>query len=194
MPIPLRKCLVPLLALSLSACAHAGPDRSSGGARRLRVLPGAGVSVVDRPDPLQGLNDALAFRAASQRQYLLDVAKVQAVKRAQDAPRARVEPVSRAQGSQWVATGGGAPCDGDLPPCWRIIGTESGGRWDAYNPGGCASHGVVYGCWGPYQFGGFWAGKLGLPADLRTTTKEQWVNAARALWNHGAGCSNWSAC
>ena len=90
----------------------------------------------------------------------------------------------------WTATGGGAPCDGDLPPCWRIYGTESGGRWDAYNPGGCSGTG----CWGPYQFGGFWAGKLGLPNDLRTTTKEQWINAARILWAGGRGCSNWSAC
>lgn len=94
----------------------------------------------------------------------------------------------------WTATGGGAPCDGDLPPCWRIIGTESGGRWDAYNPGGCVENGIVWGCWGPYQFSGSWHGKLGLPWDLRTTTKEQWVNAARTLWSGGRGCSNWSAC
>jgi hypothetical protein len=90
----------------------------------------------------------------------------------------------------WAATGGGAPCDGDLPPCWRIIGTESGGRWDAYNPGGCGGAG----CWGPYQFSGEWAGKLGLPTDLTQTTKEQWVNAARALYANGAGCSNWDTC
>lgn len=98
-------------------------------------------------------------------------------------------PISTSSGT-WAATGGGAPCDGDLPPCWRIYGTESGGRWDAYNPGGCSGTG----CFGPYQFGGFWAGKLGLPNDLRATTKEQWINAARQLWNHGAGCGNWSAC
>lgn len=83
-----------------------------------------------------------------------------------------------------------APCDGDLPPCWRIIGIESGGRWDAHNYGGCEGHD----CWGPYQFSGSWAGKLGLPLDLWTTTHDQWVAAARALWNGGAGCGNWSAC
>lgn len=87
-------------------------------------------------------------------------------------------------------TDGRAPCDGDLPPCWRIIGIESGGRWDAYNPTGCDGNG----CFGPYQFSGAWAGKLGLPSDLWSTTHEQWVAAARELWNHGAGCANWQAC
>jgi hypothetical protein len=84
---------------------------------------------------------------------------------------------------------GDVPCGGDLPPCY-VVQRESGGTWDAYNPTGCSGTG----CWGPYQFGGFWAGKLGLPSDLSTTTKEQWVNAARLLWNHGAGCGNWAAC
>jgi hypothetical protein len=85
--------------------------------------------------------------------------------------------------------GEGVPCGGDLPPCY-VVDRESHGTWDAYNPTGCGGTG----CFGPYQFGGFWAGKLGLPNDLRTTTHEQWVNAARALWNNGAGCSNWDAC
>jgi hypothetical protein len=91
---------------------------------------------------------------------------------------------------QWVATGGGAPCGGDLPPCWRIYGTESGGNWSAYNAGGCDGHS----CFGPFQFSGTWACKLGLPCDLRSATKGQWVNAARLLWNGGKGCANWSAC
>lgn len=83
----------------------------------------------------------------------------------------------------------GVPCDGDLPPCWRVQ-IESRGTWDAYNPSGCGGAG----CFGPYQFSGAWAGKLGLPQDLSTTTHDQWVNAARLLWDGGHGCGNWSAC
>lgn len=127
---------------------------------------------------------------AQARAQIAETARQQSVHRAQ-------QPAQVASGSDrapavsaFTATGSGAPCDGDLPPCWRIIGTESGGRWDAYNPGGCSGTG----CWGPYQFGGSWAGKLGLPNDLRKATKEQWVNAARTLWNGGRGCANWSAC
>lgn len=86
--------------------------------------------------------------------------------------------------------GEGVPCGGsDLPPCWRVT-IESRGTWNAYNPTGCSGTG----CFGPYQFGGFWAGKLGLPGDLTTTTHDQWVNAARELWAGGTGCSNWAAC
>lgn len=87
------------------------------------------------------------------------------------------------------SAGEGVPCDGDLPPCWRVQ-IESHGTWNAYNPTGCSGTG----CYGPYQFGGFWAGKLGLPSDLTTATHEQWVTAARILWDNGAGCSNWDAC
>jgi len=91
----------------------------------------------------------------------------------------------------------GYPCGGDLPPCWVLM-RESRGNPDAYNPNGCVwtdKDGATHrGCWGPWQFGTMWAGKLGLPADLSTATTEQWNSAARALWDGGAGCSNWAAC
>lgn len=85
------------------------------------------------------------------------------------------------------------PCGGtDYPPCWRvgINGTESGGRYDAYNPTGCSGTG----CFGKYQFGGFWAGKLGLPIDIARASPWEQDNAARILWDKGRGCGNWSAC
>lgn len=81
------------------------------------------------------------------------------------------------------------PCGGsDYPPCY-VAQRESGGSYSAYAASGC--HGPCYGKW---QFDGRWAGKLGLPADLSTATPAQQDEAARQLWNHGAGCSNWSAC
>lgn len=84
------------------------------------------------------------------------------------------------------------PCDGEYPPCWRVQ-TESRGDYNAYNPTGCYSRGRS-GCYGKWQFGWFWGGRLGLPLDLSTATPAQQDEAARLLWNHGAGCSNWSAC
>lgn len=81
------------------------------------------------------------------------------------------------------------PCGGDLPPC-VVKQRESGGDYGAYNPTGCNG----LGCFGAWQLSGEWAGKLGLPMDLSTATPEQQDNAARLLWNGGAGCSNWSAC
>lgn len=81
------------------------------------------------------------------------------------------------------------PCDGEYPPCWRVA-TESGGDYNAYNPGGCDGRG----CFGKWQFSGEWACKLGLPCDLRTATPAQQDEAARLLWNGGAGCRNWAAC
>lgn len=80
------------------------------------------------------------------------------------------------------------PCGGDLPSCY-IVARESGGSYSAYNPSGCGGNG----CYGKYQFSGAWAGKLGLPFDLSTATPQQQDDAARALWNHGAGASNWGA-
>jgi hypothetical protein len=84
------------------------------------------------------------------------------------------------------------PCGGDLPPCW-VKSRESGGNYGAFNPTGCVWKGGR-GCWGAWQFGGFWSGKLGLPLDLSTATPEQQDAAARELWAGGAGCSNWNAC
>lgn len=84
------------------------------------------------------------------------------------------------------------PCGGAYPPC-SVAAAESGGRYDAYNPTGCTSQGRA-GCYGKWQFGWFWGGKLGLPLDLATATPAQQDEAARILWNGGAGCSNWNAC
>ena len=82
------------------------------------------------------------------------------------------------------------PCGGgDYPPCY-VAFRESRNRYDAYNPTGCDG-GPCYGRW---QFSGQWGGKLGLPLDLSTATPAQQDEAARLLWNHGAGCSNWNAC
>lgn len=82
------------------------------------------------------------------------------------------------------------PCGGtDYPPCYRVQ-SESRGDYNAYNPTGCGGRG----CYGKWQFSGEWACKLGLPCDLRFATPAEQDNAARLLWNHGTGCSNWSAC
>ncbi len=89
-----------------------------------------------------------------------------------------------------VSATSGANCGGsDYPPCY-VAQRESGNTYGAYNPNGCGGSG----CYGRWQFGGFWACKLGLPCDLSSATPEQQDNAARLLWNHGAGCSNWAAC
>lgn len=83
-----------------------------------------------------------------------------------------------------------APCGGtDYPPCY-VAARESGGSYSAYNPGGCGGNG----CYGKWQFSGAWAGRLGLPTNLAAATPAQQDAAARALWAHGAGCSNWAAC
>jgi hypothetical protein len=81
------------------------------------------------------------------------------------------------------------PCGGDYPPC-QVAQRESGNSYTAINPGGCGGQG----CYGRWQFSGAWAGKLGLPLDLTQATPQQQDEAARLLWNHGAGCSNWSSC
>jgi hypothetical protein len=71
--------------------------------------------------------------------------------------------------------------------------TESGGRYDAWNPTGCVGMGRI-GCYGKWQFGLFWSGKLGLPADYHRWTPRLQDEAARILWANGRGCSNWAAC
>lgn len=84
------------------------------------------------------------------------------------------------------------PCGGEYPPCWRVQ-TESRGDYSAFNPTGCSYRGRS-GCYGKWQFGWFWGGKLGLPLDLAQATPAQQDEAARLLWNGGAGCGNWDAC
>jgi hypothetical protein len=89
--------------------------------------------------------------------------------------------------ARWVPPASLEPCGGDLPTC-AIVARESGGSYTAVNPTGCDGHG----CFGKYQFSGAWACKLGLPCDIAHATPAQQDAAARLLWNHGAGCSNWS--
>lgn len=84
------------------------------------------------------------------------------------------------------------PCGGAYPPCW-VAQRESHGDYNAFNATGCYSNGRS-GCYGKWQFGWFWGGKLGLPEDLSQATPAQQDQAALELWNGGAGCSNWAAC
>lgn len=90
-----------------------------------------------------------------------------------------------------------APCGGDLPPCW-VKARESHGNYGAVNSSGCRwtdKSGTVHvGCFGAWQFGTMWAGRLGLPDDLSTATPAQQDAAARELWAGGRGCGNWGAC
>lgn len=83
-----------------------------------------------------------------------------------------------------------SPCGGgDYPPC-SVAQRESGGNYNAVNWGGCGGSN----CYGKWQFSGEWAGQLGLPTDLQNATPAQQDEAARLLWNGGAGCGNWAAC
>ncbi len=89
-----------------------------------------------------------------------------------------------------LAGDGHYPCGNNVyPPCY-VAQRESGNTYTAYNPTGCGGSG----CYGRWQFGGFWRGRLGLPYDIAHATPQQQDAAARLLWNHGAGCSNWNAC
>lgn len=191
MPFSPRKALAVALLAVVAGCSGVQSSTTHDPATERVIVKPTPVlsSETSKSSTTTTTVDAGAVFRWNATKVLQELARQQTAERAAAIKRGIKAPPESAHGP-WVATGGGAPCDGDLPPCWRIIGTESGGRWDAFNPGGCGGTG----CWGPYQFGGFWAGKLGLPADLTQTTKEQWVNAARTLWNGGAGCSNWSAC
>lgn len=72
-------------------------------------------------------------------------------------------------------------CGGNLPPCW-VMERESKGDLNAYNPTGCGGRG----CYGKWQ------------CDPRSCsghgTEEEQDAEAAALWDGGAGCSNWAAC
>lgn len=76
-------------------------------------------------------------------------------------------------------------CGGDLPPCY-VMRRESGGNIRARNPRSTAS-----GKWQALdstwrRFGGYrsaWMAPERVQDDF-----------ARRLWNHGRGCSHWSAC
>lgn len=88
---------------------------------------------------------------------------------------------------RYHATGSinGYPCGGDLPPCW-VLDRESHGNPTAENPRSTAS--------GLWQFlDSTWAGYGGYSHASHAPPSVQNAKAA-ALWNHGAGCSHWSAC
>lgn len=77
----------------------------------------------------------------------------------------------------------GHPCGPafDLPPC-SVMMRESGGNIHAYNPTGCGGRG----CRGKWQCD---------PRTCSGTGSEEEQDAeARALWDHGRGCSHWAAC
>lgn len=114
MPIR-RTCLVTVVgfcAMLAGGCSHTS-------APRVVVRPHSRPASVSRPDPLTGLNDALTFRAAAQRQHLFDVAHWEsATKRPQARSTARVEPVSRAQA---VPAPSGAAPSGERCPYAPLI-------------------------------------------------------------------------
>lgn len=136
--------------------------------------------------------EAAAIEAARVEAARVDAARVEA-ERAEAARVAAVpKPVVVAPRAPTASSSSFAPCDGAYPPCW-VVGKESGGNYGAFNATGCTYQGRS-GCYGKWQFGWFWGGKLGLPLDLANATPAQQDEAARILWANGAGCSNWSAC
>jgi len=76
-------------------------------------------------------------------------------------------------------------CGGDLPPCY-VMRRESGGNITAQNPRSTAS--------GKWQvLDSTWRGWGGV-RKARYASEQVQDDFARRLWNHGAGCSHWSAC
>lgn len=76
-------------------------------------------------------------------------------------------------------------CGGDLPPCYVMM-RESKGNITAQNPRSTAS--------GKWQFlDSTWAG-FGGYAKARYAPERVQDAKARALWNHGRGCSHWRSC
>lgn len=89
-----------------------------------------------------------------------------------------------------VGTATGA-CGGDLPPCWVMM-RESGGDPNAVNPPpyGCSGNG----CYGKWQFDLTTSQALGYPLPMNQYPESVQDEAARRLWNGGAGCAAWDAC
>lgn len=93
-------------------------------------------------------------------------------------------PAYRAPAPQWSSEGLGN-CGGDLPPCF-VKFRESRGDYSAQNPTSSAS--------GAWQFlDSTWNGFGGYARAIDAPPAVQ-DEAARQLWNGGAGCSHWSAC
>jgi len=185
---------------------ESGPSQT-----QLHVTSGVPAEASTQPDSVTmgvvgAASDAqlLAWAAAEQKQRDIDAWNA-GIQRAEDERReAEAAAAARSTATQQPARvavapnppqasgSSAAPCGGAYPPCYVAL-RESGGNYGAFNPGGCYSNGRS-GCYGKWQFGWFWGGKLGLPLDLAQATPAQQDEAARLLWNNGAGCSNWSAC
>lgn len=184
MPFSPRKALPLVLILTFAACSssqppavHVDPSDARAGAKTHGETPSTTTPTTVDAEAVFRWNATIVLQAE---------AKDQTEKRVSNMPR---NIPTKYSGPHVVYPPSFQPCDGAYPPCWRV-GTESGGNYNAYNPGGCGGSG----CYGKWQFSGEWAGKLGLPADLSTATPAQQDEAARQLWNGGAGCSNWAAC
>lgn len=79
------------------------------------------------------------------------------------------------------------PCGGDLPPCW-VKAKESGGDYNAVNWRGCGGRG----CFGAWQFDPRTSQGMGYPGVASDYPPEIQDEMARALWNGGKGCGQWS--
>jgi len=79
----------------------------------------------------------------------------------------------------------GHACGEPLPPCW-VLRRESGGDIRSTDPRSTASGKWAFlnGTWG--NFGGYHRAMYA-PESVQD-------EKARLLWNHGRGCSHWSAC
>ncbi len=103
-----------------------------------------------------------------------------------EAERQRAQVVVQAPAPQRVVTSWPAslyPCGGDLPSCCIVL-RESGGDYNAQNPGSSAS--------GKYQFlDSTWAGYGGYARAVYAPPAVQDARA-REVWNGGLGRSNWN--
>jgi hypothetical protein len=193
--VPNRKLAVALFVAVLTACGT--PPIADGSLTLTAHAPRQQLHRESEPSALAFADSAIAlqrwFVGVGTAAWIRGVHQAEVAAAATEGARLsnatgeNIVPVAVAASPNTI--GEGVPCDGPHVPCWRV-NIESRGTWNAYNPTGCGGNG----CYGPYQFSGAWAGKLGLPSDLTTTTPAQWVAAADALWANGAGCSNWSAC
>lgn len=201
-----RKCLLggfPIGLVIILVLAHAPLSVPHSPATAIR-RPVAAYSVSDWPTRSQeAVNTTVAEEAdAYEASQIAALEAEQAQALADQLAAALAESTTRLQTAQVpvqtaVAPSGNfdlsqAPCGGGYPPCW-VAERESHGDYNAFNPTGCYSNGRS-GCYGKWQFGWFWGGKLGLPDDPATATPAQQDAAAMELWNGGAGCSNWAAC
>lgn len=168
------------------------PDYAAGAdyQRRLqRLVDGIAAakyrSTLDFAAGVKAGRDA-AFRAARAAQAARAAAVAERARRvptiARPAPRRSTAPTAPRPAPSMETS---SACGGDLPPCYVLM-RESKGNPRALNAGSGAS--------GLWQFmDGTWAGYGGYSKAMYAPVAVQ--NAkARLVWNHGAGCSAWSAC